>query len=137
MCFRQSGLIVLLTDSCLRLTAAYVTNIKRNTPRGLFGQSRKIKSIMVTFFERPLKELHALEKSAGPFSVLAWCKYSFSSVSGIFFGATFNAISARRRKCEIFAEIKRIALNQSVLAVFYLISCKEINNIYFYYYELR
>ena len=39
---------------CLRLTAACVTNIERSTPRGLFCQSRKINSSVVTFFERPL-----------------------------------------------------------------------------------
>ena len=64
-------------------------------------------------------ELHVLEKSPGPFSVFAWYKYSSASVSGIIFSSNVQCDPSKIKKKKVENLIKRIALNQSVLAVFY------------------
>ena len=90
---------------CLRLTAACVTNIERSTPRGLFCQSRKTNSSVVTVFERSLKELNALEKSPGPFSVLAWCKYRFFFTPST--TDTHNSCAGRGRARSVYHILKK------------------------------
>ena len=63
-----------------------------------------------------------LEKSPGPFSVFAWYKYSSTSVSGIFFVSKVQCDPSKIKKKKVENLIKRISLNQSELAVFYLSS---------------